>query len=87
MKTIQNYRNNSNKHNKSNDNGYDIDLHSNLALLFVGNKAKEQISKRVFQENKARQIFRKTNFFYLLIRSRMFLNFQLFLIPESQKTH
>ena len=25
----------------------------------VGNKAKERISKRVFQENKARQIFRK----------------------------
>ena len=27
----------------------------------VGNKAKGRISKRVFQENKARQIFRKTN--------------------------
>ena len=27
----------------------------------VGNKAKERISKRVLQENKARQIFRKTN--------------------------
>ena len=30
---------------------------------FVGNKAKGGISKRVFQENKARQIFRKTNIF------------------------
>ena len=27
----------------------------------VGNKAKRLISKRVFQENKARQIFRKAN--------------------------
>ena len=29
--------------------------------IFVGNKAKERISKRVLQKNKARQIFRKTN--------------------------
>ena len=28
---------------------------------FVGNKAKGRISKRVFQESKARQNFRKTN--------------------------
>ena len=28
---------------------------------FVGNKAKGWISKRMFQKNKARQIFRKTN--------------------------
>ena len=34
---------------------------------FVGNKAKGRISKRVFQENKARQIFRKTNISYHLI--------------------
>ena len=34
----------------------------------VGNKAKGRISKRVFQENKARQIFQKTNISYLLIR-------------------
>ena len=32
-----------------------IDLSDHLK--FVGNKAKERISKRVFQENKARQIF------------------------------
>ena len=37
----------------------------------VGNKAKGRISKRVFQENKRRQIFRKTNIFYPLIRTRM----------------
>ena len=30
---------------------------------FVGNKAKGRISKRVFQENKARQIFRKNEHF------------------------
>ena len=37
---------------------------------FVGNKAKGWISKRVFLENKARQIFRKTNISYPLIRTR-----------------
>ena len=36
----------------------------------VGNKAKGQISKRVFQENKARHIFRKTNISYPLIHTR-----------------
>ena len=36
---------------------------------FVGNKAKGRISKRVFQENKARQISRKRKFFYPLIRT------------------
>ena len=35
----------------------------------VGNKAKEQISKLVFQENKARQIFRKTSISCPLIRT------------------
>ena len=34
---------------------------------FVGNKAKGRISKRMLQENKARQIFRKTNISYPLI--------------------
>ena len=33
-------------------------------------KQKGSTSKRVFQENKARQIFRKTNIFYPLIRTR-----------------
>ena len=36
----------------------------------VGNKAIGRISKRVFQENKARQIFRKTNISHPLIRIR-----------------
>ena len=34
---------------------------------FVGNKAKRRISKRVFQENKAHQIFRKMSISYPLI--------------------
>ena len=37
-----------------------------LYPFFVGNKTKGRISKRVFQENKARQIFRKTNISYPL---------------------
>ena len=36
----------------------------------VGNKTKGWISKRVFQENKARPIFRKTNISYPVIRTR-----------------
>ena len=36
----------------------------------VGNKAEGRISKRVLQENKAGQIFRKMKFFYPLIRTR-----------------
>ena len=36
----------------------------------VGNKAKRRIWKQVFQKNKARQIFRKTNIFYPQIRTR-----------------
>ena len=39
-------------------------------IEFVGNTAKGQISKRVFQESKARQNFRKTNISYPLIRER-----------------
>ena len=38
----------------------------------VGNKAKGRISKRVFQESKGRQIFRKTNLSYPLIRARTY---------------
>ena len=34
------------------------------AAEIVGNKAKGRISKRVLQENKARQIFRKMNISY-----------------------
>ena len=36
----------------------------------VGKKAEGRISKRVFQENKARQIFPKTNIFYPQIHTR-----------------
>ena len=32
---------------------------------FVGNKAKERIAKRVFQENKARQISEKQTFIFV----------------------
>ena len=43
----------------------------NEKLIYnVGNKAKGRILKRVFQENKARQIFQKTNVSYPLIRTR-----------------
>ena len=37
---------------------------------FVAKKAKGRISKRVLQENKARQISRKMNIYYLLICTR-----------------
>ena len=37
---------------------------------FVGYKAKGRILKQVLQGNKARQIFRKKNISYLLIRTR-----------------
>ena len=50
-------------------------------LNIVGNKAKGRISKRVFQENKAHQIFRKTKF--LTTRKHTTPNFpknELFLI-------
>ena len=42
-----------------------MDKQSKLA----GNKEKRRISKRLFQENKARQIFRKTNSPYSLMRA------------------
>ena len=41
-----------------------------LHLQFVGNKAKVRISKQMFQENKARQIFQKTIISYPLIGKR-----------------
>ena len=43
---------------------------ANRLSQLVGNKAKGRISKQVFQENKACQIFRKTNISYSLIRTR-----------------
>ena len=45
-------------------------LLEDINIQFVGNKAKGRISKRVFQESKARQNFPKTNISYLLIRTR-----------------
>ena len=36
---------------------------------FTGSMAKERISKRVFQESKARRIFRKSDISYPLIRT------------------
>ena len=41
-------------------------------IHFVGDKAKGRISKRVFQENNARQIFRKTNISYQGVRKFVF---------------
>ena len=38
---------------------------------YVGNKVQGRILKRVFQESKARQNFRKTNIPYLLIHTRI----------------
>ena len=58
---------------KSVENGLNFNSSkSTMEILeHFGNKAKGQISKRVFQENKACQIFRKTNISYPLIRTRM----------------
>ena len=41
-----------------------IEKIENKDLLIVGNKTKGRISKQMFQENKSRQIFRKTNISY-----------------------
>ena len=54
----------------------------------VGNKAKGRISKRVFQEYKACQIFRKTNISYPLIRTggkkySLFGKFDVFCFLET----
>ena len=43
------------------------------ALYFVVSKAKGRISKRVFQENKARKVFRKRKISYPLIRARAYV--------------
>ena len=48
---------------------YGFPLQVQRNTYFVGNKAKGRISKQVSQENKVRQIFRKTNVSYLLIRT------------------
>ena len=43
-----------------------VNIVSSCKKEIVGNKVEGRISKRVFQENKARQIFWKTNIFYPL---------------------
>ena len=50
-------------------NSFMICLGLPLKEYIDGNKAKGRISKRVFQESKASQIFRKTNISYPLIRT------------------
>ena len=44
-----------------------IHLLHTLSRKIGGNKGEGRISKRLFQENKARQIFRKSNISYSLI--------------------
>ena len=53
---------------------------SQTDIEFVGNKAKRRISKRVFQENKERQISRKTNISYPLIRTRYWRHSGVFIV-------
>ena len=50
---------------------------------FLGNKAKGTISKRVFQENKARQIFQKTYISYPLIRTCAYQGVRSFRFSET----
>ena len=46
-------------------------------LDIVGNKPKGRISKREFQVSKAQQIFRKTNIYYHLIRTRTYVHVRI----------
>ena len=61
-----------NKKSSSERHSYFMPMPKNIFKVgeLVRTKAKERISKQVFQESKARQIFRKTNISYLLIRTR-----------------
>ena len=57
-------------------------LHCQANDKILGNNVKGRILKRVFQENKAHQIFRKTNISYHLIPPyfrRNYQNFNLYL--------
>ena len=49
---------------------YNLDKNGDIVLLKDGNKVRGRISKQLFHENKARQIFRKTYVSYPLIRIR-----------------
>ena len=57
-----------------------ISKSANMEILThtVVNKAKGRISKRLFQENKARQILRKTNCSYPLTRTRTYVQCSFF---------
>ena len=53
---------------------------------FTGNKAQGWISKRVFQENKTRQIFRETNISYPLVRTHNLFSWNtLALLPYYRR--
>ena len=54
---------------------------------FAGNQAKGQISKRVFQDKKARQIFQKTSISYphLLLSINFALKFVLIKLSQTSK--
>ena len=56
----------------------------NRPPYFVDNKAKGQISKWVFQENKARQIFRKTNI-YVCVSGQVFIQAVLLMSAFVQR--
>ena len=57
---------------------YDVKFH---VTEIVSIKVKGRISKRVFQENKARQIFQKTNISYPMIRPRTYEICAFVLLP------
>ena len=64
-------------------------LYAILLVYFFGNKEKGRISKRVFQENKARQIFRKTNISNPIVRKRTHYqcSISLYSLKKCQKTN
>ena len=51
---------------------YRQDVYVEEMSQFIGNTAKDQISKRVLQQNKAHQIFKKANISFPLIRTRRY---------------
>ena len=63
-----------------------VPLRNIFMKQLFGNKAKGRISKRVFQENKARQIFRKTNISYSLIRTLCLLETPVLRFEIRNKT-
>ena len=56
------------------------------AIQFVGNRAKGRISQRVLQENKARQIFQKTNIWHALFSYNTYFEIRTFAqLPTNLK--